>query len=99
VLETVRLVISELVTNSIRHADLGPRDRIDLHVSLTANGVRVEVIDNGRGFRPSPEPTPRGTSGYGHFLVDQLADRWGVTRDGRTRVWAEVDLERARIAI
>lgn len=99
VLETVRLVISELVTNAIRHGDLGPREDIELRVSLTANAVRVEVTDDGRGFRPSPRPTPRGTSGYGLFLVEQLAERWGVTADGRTRVWAEVGLEPAPATI
>ncbi len=55
--------------------------------------VRVEVIDEGRGFRPSVrEPRADAEGGWGLYLVDQLADRWGVRDDGRV-VWAELESE------
>jgi hypothetical protein len=54
--------------------------------------VRVEVGDLGPGFDPGPRDLDRESpSGWGLYLVDQLADRWGVTRAGGTRVWFEID--------
>ena len=90
-LDDLRLMVSELVTNCLRHGRLGPEDRIDVLIEPTDERVRVEVVNPGAGFRPpgSP-PTLYQTSGWGLFLVSRLADRWGVEgRDG-TRVWLEV---------
>src|SRR4051794_16489847 len=50
VLDSLRLLISELVTNSVRHADIGRTGRIDLRVQLHPDCVRVEVDDPGPGF-------------------------------------------------
>jgi anti-sigma regulatory factor (Ser/Thr protein kinase) len=91
VLDDLRLMVSELVTNCLRHGRLKPDDRIEVFIDPTADRVRVEVVNRGAGFRPpgSP-PTLYQTSGWGLFLVSRLADRWGVEgRDG-TRVWLEV---------
>jgi anti-sigma regulatory factor (Ser/Thr protein kinase) len=91
VLDDLRLMVSELVTNCIRHGRLEPRDRIEVFIDPTEDRVRVEVVNPGAGFRPpgSP-PSLYQTSGWGLFLVSRLADRWGVEgRDG-TRVWLEV---------
>jgi anti-sigma regulatory factor (Ser/Thr protein kinase) len=89
--EDVQLLVSELVTNSVRHANLGPGDAVNVHVSASRRAVRVEVEDAGRGFDPDAVAGPRGTGGYGLFLVDRLANRWGVdTRDGAS-VWFELD--------
>jgi anti-sigma regulatory factor (Ser/Thr protein kinase) len=88
----VRLLVSELVTNSVRHAQIGPEDSINLKVRLDDGDVRVEVIDSGPGFDPPAlDPTAEAArdSGWGLFFVTQLADRWGVDReDGR--VWFEI---------
>src|SRR3954468_17316987 len=46
----VRLLVSELVTNSVRHADMPPPGEVSLDVSLDASKIRVEVRDAGRGF-------------------------------------------------
>jgi anti-sigma regulatory factor (Ser/Thr protein kinase) len=93
----VRLLVSELVTNSVRHAQIGPEDSIHLKVRLGADDVRVEVRDSGPGFDPPDhDPTAEDArdSGWGLFFVTQLADRWGVDReDGR--VWFEIERERA----
>jgi hypothetical protein len=35
--------------------------------------------------------------GWGLFLVEKLADRWGVARNSLTRVWFEIDLDRPRV--
>jgi anti-sigma regulatory factor (Ser/Thr protein kinase) len=92
VLGDLRLLVSELVTNSVRHAGLEADDAIALDISVSPQRVRVEVTDVGPGFdRRVPEPRPDRTGGYGLFLVDRLADRWGVVNDEVTRVWFEID--------
>jgi integral membrane sensor domain MASE1/anti-sigma regulatory factor (Ser/Thr protein kinase) len=90
----LRLLVSELVTNSVRHARLRPGDEIRLRVEVAARVLRVEVSDPGEGFGATiPEPTARGLGGWGLFLTERLADRWGVDRQsGWTTVWLERDL-------
>ena len=91
-LETMRLLVSELVTNSVRHARMESDGWISLSVEENPDAVRVAVSDRGVGFedRPGP-PQPGDPSGWGLHLVDQLADRWGFSRDGETKVWFEID--------
>jgi integral membrane sensor domain MASE1/anti-sigma regulatory factor (Ser/Thr protein kinase) len=90
----LRLMVTELVTNSVRHAGLSPDDAIHLRVTWTAEVLRVEVTDRGVGFEPgTPLPTRDGAGGWGLLIADRLADRWGVEREGRkTKVWLEKDL-------
>jgi anti-sigma regulatory factor (Ser/Thr protein kinase) len=94
----VRLLVTELVTNSIRHADLASNDEVSVDIQPVPAGVRVEVADPGEGFaRPVfTEKPPAGTGGRGIYLVDALADRWGIERRQhndawRTVVWFELD--------
>ncbi len=85
----VRLLVSELVTNAVRHAD---GEAVRLVVALTGSTLRVEVHDPGRGFELRPPPDdPLRASGWGLVLVEELADRWGVDHHPRTRVWFEMD--------
>jgi anti-sigma regulatory factor (Ser/Thr protein kinase) len=88
------LLVSELVTNSVRHARLRPNDAIRLKVEISERLARVEVSDPGGGFSLDlPEPGDRGPGGWGLFLTKRLADRWGVDREGGwTTVWLEMDL-------
>jgi serine/threonine-protein kinase RsbW len=89
--EKLRLVISEIVTNALRHGS--DSERIDLAVTPKPEFLCVQVTDDGPGLVPRPralEPDEEG--GYGLFFVEQLTRRWGVTReDHRTRVWFELD--------
>jgi len=89
------LLVTELITNSVRHADLSPEGMIHLRVALSAGVLRVEVSDLGVGFeRRSPRPRLDGTGGWGLYIAEQLANRWGVEREGeRTKVWLERDLD------
>jgi anti-sigma regulatory factor (Ser/Thr protein kinase) len=88
----VRLLVSELVTNAVRHANLAAGDVIVLVIELVDSMLRVEVHDPGGGFVPSsPSPDPARPSGWGLYLVAELADRWGVDSDERTLVWFELD--------
>ena len=89
VLEDLQLVVSELVTNSVK---FGPKQSITLALSVGSQGVvQGEVIDQGDGEQAkvemSVEPTIDG--GWGLHLVDQVATRWGV-REGSTHVWFEI---------
>lgn len=95
--QDLRLLVSEAVTNSVRHADVGPDDSIGLRVVVDDDRVRVEVTDDGPQFAPEPkrpgmDADDDDVSGWGLFLVDQLADRWGVQRDRGNKVWFELGM-------
>ena len=51
-LEGLQLLVSELVTNSVRHAGMGPDGRIRVRVRLVHDTIRLEVTDGGPGFVP-----------------------------------------------
>ena len=88
-LENLRLLVTELIANSVKHADA---DTVGLKVVVGSRSVLVEVTDQGRGFEPAPRVEGQDqASGWGLFLVERLADRWGVSRDGREmKVWFEL---------
>ena len=87
----LRLLVSELVTNSVRHAGLQPGTPLELRAVLLLDRVRVEVADPGGGFEPLPRTAGSDlASGWGLYLVEQLADRWGVEAEDETRVWFEI---------
>jgi anti-sigma regulatory factor (Ser/Thr protein kinase) len=91
VLPDLQLLVSELVTNSVRHAGLRPDDRIELRVLVRADRVRVEVEDAGPSFTPRPRRSDdRRDAGWGLYLVERLADRWGVLDGDRAVVWFEI---------
>ena len=98
-LDVVRLLVTELVTNSIRHGS--PRDEVDLEVDVYANAVRVEVTDSGPGFELEQPPRPHDDrpGGWGLCLIDRLSDRWGVDRGDGTRVWFELERSGDRWAV
>jgi anti-sigma regulatory factor (Ser/Thr protein kinase) len=88
-LEDLRLLVSELVTNAVRHAQ---GEIVRLVVRLQDGHLRVEVHDLGRGFEvQAPSDDPKRASGWGLVLVDELADRWGVDANPATAVWFEID--------
>lgn len=93
VVEDVRLLVTELVTNSVRH---GEGDQVRLILDVPApDHVRCEVIDDGRGFLPiarAADSTDEG--GWGLYLVEKLAETWGV-REGSTHVWFELKAPRS----
>lgn len=91
--ETALLLVSELVTNSVRHAGLKTADTVVLCIQQGPRGLHFEVQDVGIGFehhkRRSSKEEP---GGWGLYLVEQLAQRWGVNQRGPTVVWFELDL-------
>jgi anti-sigma regulatory factor (Ser/Thr protein kinase) len=92
VLDDLELLVSELIANSVRHCDPHLRpDGIHLRASAGAEQVRVEVVDSGNGFsHVMREPDPMQVGGRGLYLVDVLADRWGIESEPSTCVWFEL---------
>jgi serine/threonine-protein kinase RsbW len=91
VLEDARLVMSELVANSVCHSGASPDAVVDVRVELTDTMVRLEVGDPGRGGVIAPRAPDLG-GGFGLNLVQGLCERWGLERvaAGGTRVWAQL---------
>jgi anti-sigma regulatory factor (Ser/Thr protein kinase) len=94
--DDAELAVSELVTNSVRHAGLDPDDRIGVSADWSGARLRVQVRDGGRGGGPaavsgSIRPAPGAESGWGLYLVHRLAARWGTTAEG---YWFELRSER-----
>ena len=89
--QSLRLIVSELVTNALRHGAEG--ERIDLAVTPKPDFLCVQVTDDGPGIAPRPRALETDEEGgFGLYFVEQLTRRWGVTRENRrTRVWFELD--------
>ncbi|CAA9520668.1 MAG: hypothetical protein AVDCRST_MAG45-2478 [uncultured Solirubrobacterales bacterium] len=89
---TVRLLVSELVTNSVRHGLPDESGHIELFVSATRESVRVEVLDAGAGFAPRARVEGQDAgSGWGLHLLEVLSHRWGSEHHRGTRIWFEID--------
>jgi anti-sigma regulatory factor (Ser/Thr protein kinase) len=97
-LDRVKLLVSELVTNAVVHGPRGRGSCIELTVRATPNIVAVEVADTGPGFEKRFRAPSIRDSGWGLFLVEQLSDRWGVITGEQTSVWFEIDRRIARTA-
>ena len=90
--ESAVLLVSELLTNAVRHARDTDVIELDLHATLA--WLRIEIQDRDRQW-----PRPRvvnelSESGFGFVLIDALAAKWGVreTETGKA-VWAELDIQ------
>jgi serine/threonine-protein kinase RsbW len=86
------LLVTELVTNAVRHAGCPPHQGLRVELVLGAEVIRVAVRDRGGRFRrAAPCPDPDGAGGWGLFLVDRLADRWAIETSAKgTCVWFEI---------
>ena len=92
-LPSLKLLVSELVTNSILHGDAGPDDPVRLDIETEGGRVRVEVTDLGPGFEPGLAESVRAPEGgFGLAIVERLASRWGTSNGGRC-VWFEIKLD------
>jgi anti-sigma regulatory factor (Ser/Thr protein kinase) len=89
VLPDVRLLVSELVTNSVKYGGEGP---VRLEVQAGDESVRAEIIDQGVGFTPKVRDDDLDrVGGWGLHLTEHLTSRWGAY-EGSTHVWFEIDL-------
>jgi anti-sigma regulatory factor (Ser/Thr protein kinase) len=97
----VALIVSELVTNSVVHADVGRHRTLTLDLVRLDDRIRISVIDPGSRLEPHIlPPDDERLDGFGLFLVRELSEAWGVGRDriGRSRVWCDIALDRPRSA-
>lgn len=79
VVDSAEVVLSELVTNAVRHGHI-PGRLIETRYERLADGVRIEVHDADDTEPERRAPSPDDDSGRGLMLVDALtAGRWGVS--------------------
>ena len=95
--EHAELLLSELVTNSVRHAGLREDDLIRITADWSEPRLKV-AVRAGRGVLPAPvsgviRPAPGAESGWGLYLVNHLASRWGTAAGG---YWFELRPEPPR---
>jgi anti-sigma regulatory factor (Ser/Thr protein kinase) len=88
--QSLVLLISEVVSTAVRHSRAPLDAPIELLASFGEQTIRVTVTDAGRGFTPRPRDPVRGQDGYGLYLLEKVAARWGVERGGGTKVWFEL---------
>jgi anti-sigma regulatory factor (Ser/Thr protein kinase) len=92
------LVVSELVTNSVVHADVGAGRALTVDLTTFDHRLRIAVTDPGSRLKPRIlPPGPDAPGGLGLLLVDKLCETWGVWQDlGPTCVWCELLLDQPR---
>src|SRR5687768_15432322 len=90
-LENAKLLVSELVTNAVRHGPARDGAEVLLRATVRPDALRVEVTDEGVGFVQPPASGLLAVGGWGLVLVERVADRWGIDEGGPTRVWFELD--------
>jgi serine/threonine-protein kinase RsbW len=95
---TAQLLVSELVSNSVKHSNAS-NGVIELLACVTPAVVHVEVSDDGDGFEPPPVTNDDRQPGRGLGVVRELADRWGRPTGLRTSVWFELDRNAAPAAL
>lgn len=85
---TVRLLVSELATNAIRHTD-GERFLVEFDADSM---IVVAVCDSSLGEPRIRRAADTETGGRGLGIVDKLADQWGVALSKRGKcVWFRLD--------
>ena len=91
----LKLLVSELIANSVEHSGATREQLIGLEVSAVDQRLRVEVSDPGPGFdlpRTSSHRPWEAEYGRGLLIVDSLAQSWGVTQGDRSTVWFELSV-------
>jgi two-component sensor histidine kinase len=91
-IEDVNLLVTELVSNSVKHASLVDDEEIHVDANSTERGIRVEVTNPGGAELSNRLPEKAQESGWGLLLVTKIASRWGIVTNGRTLIWFEIDL-------
>src|SRR4051794_5009096 len=76
VLDDMRLLVSELMTNSVKYGGDGP---VRLEITQADDRIRTEIIDQGTGFTPAVRDGDLARpGGWGLHLVEQLTEEWGT---------------------
>jgi anti-sigma regulatory factor (Ser/Thr protein kinase) len=88
--QSLILLVSEVVSNAVRHSAGDANAPVQLVATFGAQTIRVMVTDAGAGFTPRPRDPGRTHDGYGLYLLEKVATRWGVESRGDTKVWFEL---------
>ena len=89
-LADVVVLVSELVTNAVRHGGAHEGETIVVLLAIAPQVLRVEICDRGAGFTAPAWPRPRaGGGGNGLVLLARMSSSWGVACDDGTCVWFE----------
>jgi anti-sigma regulatory factor (Ser/Thr protein kinase) len=90
--QDLRLLATELVANAVRHTGVAA-GTVEIQLRLAGDRVHLSVLDEGSGFALPERPViaPVGAGGWGLYLVDRCAVRWGAERGERHRVWLELE--------
>ncbi len=91
-LADVQIIVSELVTNALRHSGLQAGARIGLTLGRDDDAHYLVEVEDGGGFRGAVEPArarPPGLGGLGLVAVATLSERWEA-RDGRVTAWVAI---------
>jgi anti-sigma regulatory factor (Ser/Thr protein kinase) len=85
--EAIELMVSELATNCVQHA----QSDFELEIEHRSGTIRVEARDRGSGHPTLRSPTPREPTGRGLRVVEALSESWGIEpmTEGKT-VWFTV---------
>lgn len=88
------LVLTELVTNAIRHGCESSDEEIDVALLRSRGTLRIEVAQTGPLYDPEEirSRRPGETRGWGVLLMDRMSKSWGVDPDGNL-AWAELELD------
>jgi LytS/YehU family sensor histidine kinase len=94
--DDAKVLVSELVGNSVKHSGLRADDYVHISAEWSEQRLRVTVHDRPRASAPLPvagtiRPRPGADSGWGLFIVDRLASRWGTDKAG---YWFEMVADR-----
>jgi anti-sigma regulatory factor (Ser/Thr protein kinase) len=87
--QDAQLLLTEVMTNAIRHAGLGNEDVISVRIRDLQSRVEVEVSNAGSAFDPTMLRPRSAEAGWGLLLLDRIAEEWGVREGprGEVAVW------------
>jgi anti-sigma regulatory factor (Ser/Thr protein kinase) len=88
--QSLILLVSEVVSNAVRHSAGDSKASVQLVATFGKQTIRVMVTDAGAGFTPRRRDPARTHDGYGLYLLEKVATRWGVESRGDTKVWFEL---------
>lgn len=86
--DSVSLLVTELVTNALRH---GTAASVEVRMTRTSRTVRIEVANGTPGHPAARRVSLFEECGRGLFLVEKFADEWGATDSGAV-IWCELRL-------
>ena len=89
-LDDVKLMASELVTNAVQHSGCAEGDPLSLRANVVDGVLRVALGDRGSTTDRVEARSTNPPSGLG--VVRLLSDRWSSYRDGLFTVWFEIDV-------